>query len=392
MSKDHLPKQKKAHYSQVRGLLSITKASLLSLVKNPATVVFSIIFPLIFILVFGLIGGNGAAISVAVADGINKDNPIYKALEEIDSVDLITNKSADENEKDLEKGSIDAILNIQAIEKEVQVQCIKAPCNPIKVTTYKVDLKTSAASPQNGALITSIINGIGDKVNLAALQQQSGNKENLIQLNSSEVEGRKYKQIDFILPGQLGFSLLNIGVFGTAFVLLSLRETLVLKRFFATPISRRNILLGEGLSRLIFSVFQVSIIIGIGTYLGFTLISGGVTLLQMLGLSTLGLTIFLGFGFIISSVAKSVNTIPPLANLITLPQFLLSGTFFPIEAFPAWLQPISRVLPLTFLNDAMRKVAFEGAIFQDIQWDLFWLVVWGIGVYIVAIRVFKWDN
>ena len=74
-----------------------------------------------------------------------------------------------------------------------------------------------------------------------------------MQLRETKVTGREYKMIDFILPGQLGFSTLSAAVFGTAFVFYSLRQTMVLKRFFATPIKRPYIILGEALSRLVLS-------------------------------------------------------------------------------------------------------------------------------------------
>jgi ABC-2 type transport system permease protein len=406
-TQQELPKKTKVRYSQTKAMLAITKASLISLFKNPSTVVFSILFPLIFIVAFGLIGGGSNKITVGLSKDINKDNPIYKALENIDTIELKSDKSEGEFNEELSKGNLDAILDIQYTPI-----CNFCELGPPNVPHYTISIKTSSASPQNGAIFTSILNGISDKVNLASTKQElikvrQSNSEsvgqttasgedflgpNFTDLNLSEIEGRKYKQIDFILPGQLGFSLLSIGVFSTAFVLINLRETLVLKRFFATPISRMNILFGEGLARLVFAAMQAAIIVGIGTiFLDFTLINGWVTLLQIVALSIVGVIIFLGFGFIVSGIAKNENAVPPLANLITMPQFILSGTFFPIEAFPEWLQPISRALPLTFLNDAMRKVAFEGASFSAIQTDLLWLVVWGIIVYILAIKFFKWD-
>ena len=140
-----------------------------------------------------------------------------------------------------------------------------------------------------------------------------------------------------------------------------LRNTLVLKRFFATPISRTGIILGEGFARVIFQMITAIVIILVGKFLfGFTLINGVQTFLEMLILSFIGLLVFMGFGFIVSGLARNDSSIPPFANLITLPQFLLGGTFFSIDAFPKWLQPVSRALPLTHLNTAMREVAFEG--------------------------------
>ncbi len=152
------------------------------------------------------------------------------------------------------------------------------------------------------------------------------------------------------------------------------------------------IVLGEALSRVLFQMITAVVIIGVGYFFfGFTLVHGFITVLQMLFLSFIGLLVFMGFGFIISSVAKTDSSIAPFANLITLPQFLLAGTFFSIAAFPKWLQPISKALPLTYLNDAMRAVAFEGANLWDVRTQIGILIIWGIFVYAVAIKVFRWE-
>ena len=198
--------------------------------------------------------------------------------------------------------------------------------------------------------------------------------------------------IDFILPGQLGFSILSAGVFGTAFVFFSMRQTLVLKRFFATPIRRPYIILGETLSRLVFQLLGSLFIILIGHFVfGFTLIHGWLTVVEMLVLSAFGLLIFMGIGFVISGIAKSENVIPPIANIFTMPQFLLSGTFFPVDSFPAWIRMLSKSLPLTYLNDALRKVAFEGVGFTGITTELLVLVLWGVIIYAAAVRFFRWE-
>jgi ABC-2 type transport system permease protein len=173
---------------------------------------------------------------------------------------------------------------------------------------------------------------------------------------------------------------------------MSLRQTLVIKRFFATPIQRPFIVLGEALSRLVFALIGASIIILLGHFaFGFTLIHGFITVVNMLLLSALGLVVFMGFGFVVSGIAKNESAIPPIANIITLPQFLLSGTFFPITVFPSWLQPICKVLPLTYLNDAMRKVAFEGANLLSVGHQIGIVALWGVIVYTAAIKVFKWE-
>jgi ABC-2 type transport system permease protein len=108
-------------------------------------------------------------------------------------------------------------------------------------------------------------------------------------------------------------------------------------------------------------------------------------------LCTIGVMVFMGFGFAVSGLAKSESSIPPLANMITMPQFLLAGTFFPISSFPKWLQPLCNIMPLTYLNDALRKTAFDGASLWDVRIDVLVLLVWGVLVYALASRVFKWE-
>jgi len=359
-------------YSQLRAMFAITKASLHSIVRNPSAVVFNLVFPLIFIIVFGFISGGRFKIDVAVEKGSDMNNPVFQSLEKISTLNLIKEKPTGDMYSELEKGRVDAMVSFVRNEKGVLV----------------IDMKTTKASPERGSFFKVMLSEIVDKQNRAMTRTEVP----MTELKEEVVEGRKYKTIDFILPGQLGFSLLSAGVFGTAFIFISLRQTLVIKRFFATPINKAHIILGESLSRLIFSIFSSVIIILIGTFFfGFTLVNGVVTFINMIILSIIALIVFLGFGFVVSGIAKNENAVPPIANLITLPQFLLAGTFFPISNFPDWLQPVSRALPLTYLNEALRKISFEGASIFDVWYDILILVIWGIVVYAIAVKVFKWE-
>ena len=127
----------------------------------------------------------------------------------------------------------------------------------------------------------------------------------------------------------IGFSLIGSAVFGVAFLFFALRETLVLKRMYASPVTKANIVLGESMGRVLFQLIIVIVLILFGKYAyNFTLANGFVTFLELLVLSALALIVFMGFGFFISSVAKNQNVIPIYANLFMFPQYFLSGTFF----------------------------------------------------------------
>lgn len=359
-------------YSNTKATLAMAKASFRSIIRSPSAVVFSLAFPLIFILVFGFIGGGGVTVDVGVDKASDTSNFFYHALKNIKVVRLIEDQTAAEMASDLDKGRIDAIINIKKNNQQ---------------PPFIVNVQYTKASLEKGNILKSVLNNM-----LYEANRRPDAPPPVAELRESTVEGRIYKTIDFILPGQLGFSLLSSGVFGTAFVFLSLRMTLVIKRFFATPVKRYSIVLGEAIARMAFSLLGALFIILIGHFFfGFTLINGFVTVLQMLFLSAIGLIVFMGFGFVVSGIAKNESSVPPIANIITLPQFLLSGTFFSVSAFPSWLQPISRALPLTYLNDAMRKVAFEGATLFDVSHQLLIMLIWGIAIYALAVKTFKWE-
>lgn len=364
-------------YNQLRAMLAITRASLKAILRSPSTVVFSLAFPLIFILVFGFIGGSGnVSFSIGFEKNTDSTNPVYLALKNVPGI-KIEDKGEVQLKDDLEKGRLTAIVNIQK--------------NNASSPPYIINLKSSeSVNPQNLQVLKSIINSIINKID----KNVYPNTPTFAAINENiqKIPGRTYRRIDFILPGQLGFSLLSAGVFGVAFLFFNLRQQLVLKRFYATPIQRPYIILGEALSRVIFQLSTAVIIILIGRFaFHYTLVHGFQTFFEIMALSFLALILFMGFGFIVSGIAKTESTIPPLANIVTLPQFLLAGTFFPIDVFPAWLQPICKILPLTHFNDAMRKIAFEGAHFSDCMTQIGTLALWSVVVYAVAIKVFKWE-
>lgn len=363
-----------AQYNQWKAMIAVMKASLRAMFRSPSAVVFTLGFPLVFILVFGFIGTGRETVTIGFSQGTDTASIMYKALSGNPALRLTKDKTPEEMEADMRKGRITAILDITTLAPPPQPK-------------YKVTVRTSTSGANKIDYLWSVINTTTSRID-----DRFNPRSSVAELHTDNVPGRAYTMIDFILPGMLAFSLLSAAVFGTAFLFFSLRQTLVLKRFFATPIRRGYIIVGEGLSRMLFQLIGSIVIIGLGHFaFGFTLVHGWVTFLEMLVLCVFGLVIFMGFGFVISSMAKSESTIPPLANIITMPQFLLAGIFVNVDAFPAWLQPVCRALPLTYLVDALRKVAFEGQHLWNVGLEIGVLTLWGIVVYAAAVKVFKWE-
>jgi ABC-2 type transport system permease protein len=359
-------------YNQWKGAWAVCLAALRSIFRSPQAVFFSLFFPIVLIAIFGAIGGgSGPSFDVAIDKESDTANLLYQTIISSKLFD-VHHGTEDKFEDDLRKGRISAILKIH-----------RDSTNQVR---YVVDTKTSSASKLEFPQVQNVLMGI--------INAQNPAPNRFAKLSTpTVVPGRRYTLIDFFLPGMLGFSLIGSAVFGVAFVFFSLRETLVLKRMYSTPIKKGYIVIGECIARVVFQLVTAVVLILFGKFFyHFHLANGVVTFIEMLLLCLLGLLVFMGVGFIISSVAKNQNVIPIYANLFMFPQYFLSGTFFSKNVLPESLQGFIKFLPLTSLNDGLRKLSFEGLHLNNLGFELLNLVVWCVIVYAIAIKVFKWES
>lgn len=370
-------------YNQRKALWAITKASFRAIFRNPSAIVFSILFPIIFILIFGSFGSGGPGRNkIAFVPGTDTTTALYDSIYSNPLIRVISYKTdkgiidTAKMREDLEKGNLDA-----EVELKQHTDSTGQPHYIIKFTSTNASGNAIAALKQTF-----------DNLSFKMERSMAGVQFNHFKIVPNIYEVRPYHTIDFILPGQLGFSILFSTLFGIAFTFFNLRETLVLKRFYASPVKRLNILLGIGASRLFFQLVNVVVLIVFGAmFLNFTLLNGFDTFLELIIMTIYMLFILMGVGLIFSSIVKTDTSIPLLINLFGFPQMLLSGTFFSIDVFPKWMHPFCEALPLTQFNDAVRKISFEGAHLTDCLKEIGILGIWAIVVYVIAVRVFKWE-
>jgi ABC-type multidrug transport system permease subunit len=89
--------------------------------------------------------------------------------------------------------------------------------------------------------------------------------------------------------------------------------------------------------------------------------------------------------------AQRIETVSGLMNVIMVPMWLFSGTFFSSARFPDAIQPLVQALPLTQLNDALRAVILEGAALPSQWWRLLALAAWAVVPAALALRWFRWS-
>jgi len=220
-----------------------------------------------------------------------------------------------------------------------------------------------------------------------ALQRARGRKD-LIAVRDDRAVAPGSRYIDFLIPGLLGMNLLGSGIWGVGFSVVQARQRKLLKRYLATPMRRSHYLLSFILSRLVFLIVEVVALVGFGWLLFGVAVRGSFA--SLAGLTVLGSFAFAGLGLLVASRAKTIEGVSGLMNLVMLPMWILSGTFFSYSRFPNAMIPFVKALPLTALNDALRAVMIDGAAVTALGTPIVIVVAWGAVSFVVALRIFRW--
>ncbi len=198
--------------------------------------------------------------------------------------------------------------------------------------------------------------------------------------------GTRY--IDFLIPGLMGLNLMGGGLWGVGYVVVDLRVRKLLKRLLATPLRPRDFLLALLTSRLVFLVPEMLVLVLAGRLLFGVPMRGAVGTLALV--LVVGGAAFAGLGLLLASRTANTEVVSGLINLLMLPMWMLSGTFFASSRFPGWLQPFIAALPLTPLNHALRGVMLEGASLTAVLHEVATLAGWAVVSFLVALKWFRW--
>lgn len=220
--------------------------------------------------------------------------------------------------------------------------------------------------------------------------QISAGRNDVIKTTDVEFAEQGGRYVDFLVPGLLGMSLMGGGLWGVGFAIVDMRIRKLLKRFMATPMRRPHFLLAMMLSRLVFMIPQVIILL-LFAYMFFGVKVYG-SWPAVVFLIFLGAFEFASVGLLVGARAQTLETVSGLMNLIMLPMWTLSGVFFSYQRFPEIVQPFIRWLPLTPIIDALRGVMLDGKPLSAMNYELTIMTVWLIVTFVIALAIFRWND
>ena len=342
-------------------VLALTRARLLEFVRRPETLFWVYFFPMLMVIILGVAFRNRPVetIDIDVANG-PLASEIVEALQ--DDQIKIHEDSLEECKNRLRTGKTTLMVTSAGSDFDA--------------IEYHFDPQRPGA--------TEARNLVENR-----LQMKAG-RTDVISTTDVEFAEQGGRYVDFLVPGLLGMSIMGGGLWGVGFAIVDLRIRKLLKRFMATPMRRSHFLLAMMLSRLVFMVPQVIILL-LFSYLIFGVRVYG-SLPAVLFVILLGAFEFAAVGLLVGSRAQTLETVSGLMNLIMLPMWTLSGIFFSYERFPEVVQPFIRWLPLTPIIDAIRGIMLDGKPLAAMGYELVIMSIWGIATFVVALAIFRWND
>jgi ABC-2 type transport system permease protein len=192
-----------------------------------------------------------------------------------------------------------------------------------------------------------------------------------------------------MVPGLMGVVLVFVGTIATALGVVRERQSGTLEQLAVMPFRARDVLLGKILPYLGVAAVDLAVIVAVGVLL-FDVPFNGSPFVFALG-ALLFLFVTVGAGVLISTVSETQGQAIQLAIMTMLPQILLSGLIFPLDAMAAGVRWIGYLLPLTYFVQMARGVMVRGAPFDALLLPLGMLAVLGLAVLGLSIARFRRD-
>lgn len=348
-------------------LASLSRAMFRGFVRDRAALIFSILLPVLFLLFFGTVykNANAPKISLITVGPVTLIRQAQAAdptgLAKI--VTVTTKRSLSAALAAVRHGNSDAVLLQHG---------------------HTLVLRYSIADPTTAGIVNQVVGSIVQQANQAG-------RPPTYTLDSSQVQDKSLKTIQYITPGLLGWALASGAAFGSAITLVSWRQNKLLRRLRLAPVGTAQIVGARiGISVGI-GLVQMAVFLGIATlpYFGLKLTYAW---WMAIPLVVCGILAFMSIGLLVGAVAKTQQAATAIANIIILPMAFLGGAFLPLAFAPAWVKDASYAMPLSYLVTGMQDVMARGEGPSAALPAIGILLGFALVVSAIAVRVFRWDD
>lgn len=365
---------------------SIIKKEFIQIRRDKASFGIALMMPIMMILLFGYaVSTELENISMTVLDQsqTTESRELIKSFENTSYFKIVgQDKTIDAIQEKIDKGIVHSAL---IIGPDYESLLLKGEKPSVQLIIDGSDPTTARTAFSSGVLSAQMH---GMVVSQKLSEKVSGSiKQGGIDVNTKVLYNPDLRNQNFTIPGLIGLIMQNITVLLTAFALVREKERGTIEQLIVSPLTSVEIILGKLVPYVLIGFVDFLFSLALGLLWFHVPIVG-----------SLGLLIFLGFGFVICSLAIGIliSTISKtqlqamqLTLLVILPSVLLSGFVFPREAMPKVIQLIGNVIPLTYFLNILRGIILKGVGFSYLFKDVALLFTLGLVLLVLSIVRFR---
>jgi ABC-2 type transport system permease protein len=198
------------------------------------------------------------------------------------------------------------------------------------------------------------------------------------------------KNLDVIVPGIAGLSIMSTTFTALAMNLVFLREQGVLKRIRGTPLPESSYLGGVFANAVTNAAIQIAIVVVAGRL--FFGLGWPKDWLELAVYVAAGVTCLAALGVAYSHVIPNFDAAPAYVNIVFLPVIFISGVFYDASNAPQFLRDIAQALPLTHIIDGLSGALVNGRGIADNLSGLVVIGIWAAAGIVLAVRGFSWES
>ena len=345
--------------------------------RSTTAIFFVFIFPLILMLLFGSIfsGSSTSAVPLYVQNLDNSGNMSNTFIDTLNSTHFVDITMIPDNvniQTYISQHSISAALLIPANFTSSYLQG-----NHVELVYYN-----------NPAVSTSSVAQQAISVTVQLFNSHFARQNQTIALLSSSVTTHAANYIDFLIPGLIGLVILTSPMFSMTYIVSSYKKDKIFRQLSLTPLTRSEWFLSKFIWYLIISALSAIMIIAVGVLLFHSSLSISLYVIPFL---VIGVFMFTSLGILAGSISRSEESASVIGNIITFPMMFLSGTFFPIEIMPGWLQSVAHVLPLFYIIDGLNSVTIYSN-FSSATLDLVVSIAVAAVIFVLTVLKFNWKE
>lgn len=365
----------------MKQFLSFVRKEFYHIFRDKRTMLILLVLPIVMIILFGFaITTEVNDTQVAVFDP-SKDAATQRIIEKFSANKYFTIAENLNESSQIEEVFKNGKINMVIVFSENFAE------NMIHTGEATVQLLADGTEPNQASIRIGYAQNVLNAYSQELAQVSRGKTYQIIPEIKMLYNPQQKSEFNFV-PGVIGMMLLLICAMMSSIAIVREKEMGTMEVLLASPLPPAYIILAKAVPYFTISSVNLTTILLLSAFLLHIPVAG--SLLCLIAISLLYIIVALSLGLLISTLVDSQLAAMLLSSMVLMiPTILLSGTIFPVESMPMWLQWLSRIIPANWFVGAVRKIMIQGVEIQYVAHEFTVLCIMVAVLITIALKKFK---